>query len=287
MAASEYGHLFKKLEFRRSPLGGGNARELTFVGGDDLQGFELNFIIGVYEQTGDWAPGRGAHTHPFDELLIFFGYDDNDLGYLGSEMSLALGRELEVHKFAIPTVVAAPKDLPHCPLITEKVAKPFGHFHLALSGRYAVGTVEEGGETDGHKYDHLVHTMEVKKASDGAGPAQEIGVSGDELEGVNLNFRMGLYNQTGPWNPGAGPHRHPYDEVIVFFGHDTDNPGYLGAELTVAMGAEGEAHTIDVPTVIAIPRGVPHYPVTCNRVARPYGVMKVGLAARYQSTPLD
>jgi hypothetical protein len=283
--ASEYGHLFKKLEFRKSPLGGGNARELTFVGGDDIQGFELNFIIGVYESTGDWAPGRGAHTHPFDELLIFFGYDDNDLGYLGSEMSLALGKELEVHRFDTPTVVAAPGDFPHCPLITEKVVKPFGHFHLALSGRYAVGTVEEGGQTDGHKYDHLVHPMVPAKGPGGAGAAQEIIVTGDDLEGIDINFNMGLYNQTGRW-PGAS-HSHPYDEVIVFFGHDTDNPSYLGAELTVAMGTAGEEHTIDAPTAIAIPKGVPHYPVTCNRLERPYGVMKVGLAARYQSAPPD
>jgi hypothetical protein len=287
VAATKYGHLVKKLEFRSSPLGGANARELTFVGGDDLQGFDLNFIIGVYDQPGDWAPGRGAHTHPFDELLLFFGYDDKDLGYLGAEMSLALGPELEVHRFNVPTVVAAPSNLPHCPLITEKVYKPFGHFHLALSGRYAVGMVEEGGQTDGHKYDHLVRTMKVSQGPDGAGPAQEIVVSGDDLEGVNINFKLGLYNKTGPWNPGQGAHSHPYDEVIVFFGHNTDDLSYLGAELTVALGAEQEKHTIDAPTVIVLPKGVPHYPVTCNRVERPYGVMKVGLAARYESTRLD
>jgi len=287
VADTKYGHLVKKLEFRSSPLGGANARELTFVGGDDLQGFDLNFIIGVYDQTGDWAPGRGAHTHPFDELLLFFGYDDKDLGYLGSEMSLALGKELEVHRFSVPTVVSAPKDMPHCPLVTEKVHRPFGHFHLALSGKYAAGTVDEGGQTDGTKYAHLVHTMPVKPGPGGGGARQEISVSGEDLEGLNINFNMGLYDRTGPWNPGKGAHHHPYDEVIVFFGHNTDDLSYLGAELTVALGEEHEKHTIDAPTVIAIPRGVPHYPVTCNRVERPYGVMKVGLAARYEDTWLD
>ena len=96
MAAKKYGDLVKKLNFRKG-MGGANARELVFVGGEELGGFELNFIVGVYDQTGDWAPNRGAHAHSFDECLLFFGYDDNDLSYLGSDMKLSLGKELEEH----------------------------------------------------------------------------------------------------------------------------------------------------------------------------------------------
>ena len=81
-------------------MGGANAKELVFVGGEELGGMDLNFIVGVYDQTGDWAPNRGAHDHTFDECLLFFGYDDEDMSYLGSDMSLAIGKEQEKHYFS-------------------------------------------------------------------------------------------------------------------------------------------------------------------------------------------
>jgi hypothetical protein len=254
------------------------------MGGEELAGFELNFIVGVYDRTGDWAPNRGAHAHPFDELLLFFGYDDKDMNYLGSDMSLALGKEQEVHRFSVPTVTSAPRGVPHCPLITEKVYKAFGHFHLALSPDYKATPVPLEGKTDGEKYSHLVKKMPVKKGPGGADARQVISMSGDELEGININFTMGLYNKTGSWSPGKGSKKHPYDECLVFFGHNTDDLSYLGAELTIELGEEHEKHTFDVPTAVAIPKGLPHYPIVCRRVDRPYRVMKVGLGTRYQGS---
>ena len=81
VADTKYGNLVRTLNYQKG-RGGANAKELVFVSGEELGGFDLNFIVGVYDQTGDWAPGAGAHMHSFDECLIFFGYDDNDLGYL-------------------------------------------------------------------------------------------------------------------------------------------------------------------------------------------------------------
>ncbi len=288
MAGKKYADLVKKLSFRAG-RGGANARELVFVGGDELQGFDFNFIVGVYDQTGDWAPGRGAHEHPFDECLLFFGYDDNDLSILGSDMELSLGKEREPHKFSVPTVAVAPKGVPHCPLITEKVYRPFGHFHLALAAKYSGTPVPQEGATDGKKYNHLIRPMPVKKGMGGADAKQFIAVSGKELEGLNINFVMGLFNQAGQWDAGQGKraHAHPYDECIVFCGHNTDNLSYLGAEITVELGREHEKHTFNVPTVVAIPGGLPHFPVVCHRVERPYTVMQIGLGAKYQSSPAD
>jgi hypothetical protein len=286
MADTKYGDYFKQLAFTPG-RGGANAKELVFVSGEDMGGFDLNFIIGVYDQTGDWAPGAGAHNHPFDELLLFFGYDDNDMSYLGSDMELSLGKEWEPHKFSVPTVGVAPQGFPHCPLVTEKVYKPFGHFHLALSGTYSGDRVPKEGETNGSKYSHLLKPMVIKQGVGSADAAQFAEMSGDELEGLNINFVMGLFNQTGQWDPGHGARIHPYDEAYVFFGHNTDDLSYFGAEITMEIGKEHEKHTFDKPTVVAIPRGVPHGPITCNKVDRPYSVMKVGLGLKYESSPAD
>ena len=283
MTGEKYGHLIKSLEFRKGS-GGANAREIVFIQGSDMQGFELNFMLGVYEQTGDWAPGRGAHIHPFDELIMFFGYAD-DLSYLGSNMNLSLGKEREQHRFSVPTVAVARQGMPHCPLVTEKVDKPFGHFHLALSAKYSGSPVPQEGETDGNKYTHLIKTMPVRQGPGGADFKQYISMSGADLEGVKLNFVMGLFNGTGQRDAGHGKQAcvHPYDEAMVFFGTDSSDLSRLGAELTVEIGPEHEKHTFDSPTVIAFPKGLPHSPIVCTRVDRTYSVMQVGLAPDYES----
>jgi hypothetical protein len=286
VAAKKYGDLLKTLTFRKG-MGGANAKELVFVGGDELGGFDLNFIVGVYDQTGDWAPNRGAHSHSFDELLLFFGYDDNDLSYLGSDMMLSLGKELEEHRFSVPTVAVAPKGVPHCPLVTEKVYKSFGHFHLALAAKYTGEGVKSEGTTDGNKYSHLIHKMPVKKGPGGANAVQTISMTGDKLEGLNINFIMGLYNKTGEWYPGKGAMVHPYDSCLIFFGHNTDDLSYLGADITLEIGKEHEKHNFNVPTVVALPKGTPHFPIVCNKVEKPYSVMQVGLSAEYKSSWVD
>jgi hypothetical protein len=287
MAKSKYGNLIKKLKFQKSTMGGANARELVFVSGEELGGFDFNFIIGVYDQTGDWAPNRGAHSHSFDELLLFFGYDDNDMNYLGSELELSLGKEQEKHKLNEPTIVVAPAGVPHCPLITEKVYKPFGHFHLALADKYSGIPEKHEGTTDGKKYAHLVKKMAVKNGPGGADARQFIAMTGKELEGLSLNFQMELHDQAGPWQTGRRSQVHPYNKCIVFFGHNTDDLSYLGAEITIEMGKEHEKHTFDVPTVIAVPRGMPHFPIVCNKIEKSYGVMQVGLAAEVKTSWTD
>ena len=286
MAETKYGKLVNKLAYQKG-RGGANAKELVFVSGEQLGGFDFNFIVGVYDQTGDWAPGRGAHAHPFDECLLFFGYDPDDMNYLGSDMEISLGKEHEAHKFRVPTVVIAPKEVPHCPLITEKVYKSFGHFHLALDAKYSSESVKAEGKTDGTKYAHLVKKMPVKKGPGGANANQQISVSGDELEGLNINFTMGLYQKSGQWYPGKGAQVHPYNECLIFFGHNTDNLSYLGADITIELGQEHEKHTFNVPTVVSIPKGLPHLPIVCNKVERPYRVMQVGLGPKYKSSWIE
>lgn len=280
MAETKYGDLVKKLTFQKG-MGGANAKELVFVGGEAMGNIDLNFIVGVYDTVGDWAPNRGAHNHPFDEILLFFGYDPEDMNYLGSEMNLAIGEEQEQHKFNVPMAVPAPKGIAHCPLLTEKVYKPFGHFHLALDAKYSGGPVEQHGTTDGTKYAHFMKKMVAQKGPGGADAKQIFTMSGADLEGLNLNFVMGLYSKPGRWRQAA--HMHPYDEVMVFFGHNVDDLSYLGADITIEIGPEHEEHTFNVPTVVSIPRGLVHFPVTCNKVDKPYRMMQIGLGSQYKS----
>jgi hypothetical protein len=284
MAETKYGHLVKTMPYRMG-RGGANARQMTFIKGEDLGGFDLNFIIGVYDQVGDWAPNRGAHAHPFAECLFFFGYDPEDLSYLGGDLELQMGKEWEKHLFSVPTVAAAPSGFPHCPLLTNKVYKPFGHFHIALAPGYAAVPVKQEGTTNGKKYDNMFKKLQVKKGPGKADAKERWAVSGADVYNIPLNVAMEIHNEPGEWRTEKVAHTHPYNEALVFFGHNTDDLSYLGAELTIDLGKEHEKHTFDKPTVIAIPKGTPHFPIVCNKVEKPYRFVQIGLAAKYESTP--
>jgi hypothetical protein len=263
--------------------GGANAKQMTFMSGEQMGGLELNFVIGVYDETGDWAPDMGAHAHPFDECLVFFGYGE-DLNYLGSDMSLAMGKEYEVRKFSEPMVVAAPANLAHCPLITEKVYDKFGHFHLACSGKYAGTGVKQEGTTNGKKYNYLYHPMKAKKGKGGADAKQVIAVEGGkDLAGVPLSFQLATHNGTGEFYPGKGSCVRPYDSVLVFFGRDTDDISKLHAEISIEIGEEHEKYTFDTPTAIWLPKGTPHFPITCNKCDHTYTFAQVQLTSKFES----
>jgi hypothetical protein len=258
---------------------------MTFMKGEDLAGFNLNFIIGIYDQVGDWAPNRGAHAHPFGECLFFFGYDPDDLSYLGADLELHMGKEQEGHSFSVPMVVAAPAGLAHCPLLTNRVYRTFGHFHLALNPGYAAVPVKLEGKTDGKKYSRYFKKLPVNKGPGGADAREKWSVSGADLQGLPLNVTMAVHHKPGPWRTEKVTHVHPYDECLVFFGHDVDNPGYLGAELTIDIGEEREKHTFNTPTAVCIPRETPHFPIVCNSIEKPYRFVRIGLGATYESTP--
>lgn len=64
-----------------------------------------------------------AHTHPFDEYLLFVGTNPEDQFDLGGEVELWLGGEK--HMITKTCAVFAPAEMPHCPLIVHRVDRPF------------------------------------------------------------------------------------------------------------------------------------------------------------------
>lgn len=281
-----YAHLIKPLPIGKGP-GGANAQELVWMFGNQLENFSLNFALGRYQETGVWHPWSGPHVHPtYNECLLFFGHDTDNLDYLGAEMEIALGKEQEKHTFNTPSIVILPLGLPHCPLVTRKVEKPFGHGHIILGPDDKVDwwpKESEPVQTTGTNYAHLIKKLPINKAPTGTNTQELTWLMGDQLEEFNLSIAFGLCNETGQWYQGHGAHAHPYDECLIFFGHDGTNLTYLGAEITIDMGKEHEKHTINVPTVVTIPRGLPHLPIVVNKVEKPFGFIMYALGPRYEA----
>ena len=66
---------------------------------------------------------------------------------------------------------------------------------------------------------------------------------------------------------GTEPHAHDYDEVIAFIGTDNNDPYNLGAEVELYLG--DERHIITKTSLVFIPAGLKHCPLTFLRVDRP------------------
>jgi hypothetical protein len=140
MANGKYQHLFKPLKIAAMPgqeqffKNTGNADINRWLNGrDHLEGMELNFSWGFYTGLGDWHPGMDPHVHPYPECLVFVGLDPDRPDYLGAELQYCLGKELEIHTFDKPSVIAAPGGFLHCPSVTLDVTSPIGYSFFIIS----------------------------------------------------------------------------------------------------------------------------------------------------------
>jgi hypothetical protein len=154
------------------------------------------------------------------------------------------------------------------------------------------------------EYEHLIKPLNIAEMNwekrepgqPGAlaiGPGnakKEIWLNGrDHLEGLNLNFSWGVHNTMGDWHAGRKPHTHSYPECLFFVGLDTANVNYLGAEIEICLGDERETYGFNDPTVIVIPAGLPHGPITTKRLFSPrgFGFFAVALNSTFDIDWLD
>jgi hypothetical protein len=117
-------------------FGPGNSDGLIWMFGKDLERFELNFLWGHYSSAGIWHREGESHTHPEEEILIWVGFNPDDLHDLGCEIEFGMGEEDERHIFDVPTVAVCPKGFPHLPEITRWVDKPYGFIVICLNANH-------------------------------------------------------------------------------------------------------------------------------------------------------
>jgi hypothetical protein len=123
-------------------LGPGNNDELFWMFGKDLERFEVNFTWGHCTHAGLWHRAGESHRHPEEEILVFVGFNPDDIYDLGSEVEIGLGSECERQIITVPSVVVCPKGFPHLPQITRWCDRRFGFIVVCLSGEHASPWVE-------------------------------------------------------------------------------------------------------------------------------------------------
>jgi mannose-6-phosphate isomerase-like protein (cupin superfamily) len=70
-----------------------------------------------------------------------------------------------------------------------------------------------------------------------------------------------------PRGVSVKPHAHDYDEVLCFFGTNPEDFYDLGGEVELWLG--DEKHVITKSSIVFIPAGLQHCPLTFLRVDRP------------------
>ncbi len=135
------------------------------------------------------------------------------------------------------------------------------------------------------EYAHLVKNMMIQEGPSGLYPEPRVFMEGKDLEGFNANFSFGFVKNPTVFHPIDGTLIHPYDELLVFEGTDnSDILKTLGADISIRLGEEQEEHTFNQPSVVLIPKGTPHGPVTIKRVTRPLVHYHIGLSAEYKAS---
>ena len=91
---------------------------------------------------------------------------------------------------------------------------------------------------------------------------------------IDDNVVEGAFQMNTAWyfdvpekDPVFDEHVHDYDELIGFYGSNPDDPYDLGAEMEVTI--DGEVHKIDRTSMIFLPAGMPHMPLSIKKVDRP------------------
>lgn len=133
------------------------------------------------------------------------------------------------------------------------------------------------------EYSHLIKPLPVREPPEGLYAEPRIWMEGKDLEGFNSNFSFGFYKEPGTFHPLEGSLVHPYDEVLVFAGTDNSDILRLGAEISVEIGEEQEEHVFTEPSVVIVPKGTPHGPVTIRKIDRPIVHYHIGLGGEYQA----
>jgi hypothetical protein len=117
------------------------------------------------------------------------------------------------------------------------------------------------------------------------GPMKDMGkkrliFNGAENWGINYWMRWTYI--TRAFMMEQEPHSHDYDQCSHFYGGDPSNVEEFDAEVEYYL--EGEKIVITKPTIVYIPAGMIHCPLTYVRIGKPIIFQNVALTGEYEKT---
>ncbi len=76
---------------------------------------------------------------------------------------------------------------------------------------------------------------------------------------------------------------HDTWELLCFLGGNPENITDLGAEVSICLGDEKEEHIITSATIVSIPPGLKHCPITVRQYAKPFVLLRISTTKEYEN----
>ena len=115
------------------------------------------------------------------------------------------------------------------------------------------------------------------------------GITPVKLEGLEdwggIRHRMEWKFVTAPGVVMDTPHRHDFDEFLVFLSCTPDDELNFDAEIELGLGPDGETQTITAPAIVCLPEGLVHGPLAFKRVGKPVLFSHIYTSPDYRRLP--
>ncbi|OGO39477.1 MAG: hypothetical protein A2147_07690 [Chloroflexi bacterium RBG_16_57_8] len=105
--------------------------------------------------------------------------------------------------------------------------------------------------------------------------------------GSKANFSMAWRYIKEPMLFDRIPHSHDFDEFLCFLGGNLENMFDFDATIELSLGEEQEVYLIEQPTVVYVPAGLVHTPLTFKRIDKPVLFHPIALTPAYYSRFAD
>ena len=134
-----------------------------------------------------------------------------------------------------------------------------------------------------HRFDKYIYPFKPMENDNPNLLGPRAGFRGEEeIEGARVSFMFNIVQKECQL---GDLHMHPNtEEYLFFFGSDIKKFFDFDAVIEVRMGEDPdhmETYTFDKPTVVQIPQGIWHGPVTFRRIGAPINYMPVYLNGKY------
>ncbi len=294
MTETKYGKHLKKEPFEKASAEFGGAT--MFKQADEENSgvaFEHHYIT-----DPNWSIDvtRTPDTH---ELYCFVGGNPENIRDLGAEIRLTLGKDDEEHIVNDTTIVSAPPGLKLGPITVKNFTKPFSLLRIVNSREYQ-DKLNEGLEgEDSFKLGRLLNGNDVTKHGKRywmnmfRGPLYvdyEPGWTGTSIWAHHDEFKAGIslgyHCIVTPYDVPFS-HGHEFHENLCFLSGDPENPGELGADVTVHFGNELEEHNYNTPTIMSMPPGLKHCPLLVHNIKKPVIFLEVSITKLFMGKPED
>ncbi len=116
----------------RGDKGPGNAENIIWMFGGQLEGFNVNTLFGHYTNPGIYHKAGESHSHPAEEIIVYVSLDADDPWHLGAECETALGEEDERYVTEVPVAYHFPRGFAHLPQWCRWIDRPYGFMIVEL-----------------------------------------------------------------------------------------------------------------------------------------------------------